>query len=340
MSTSAANVNTVDNNKQIYDSPVLAYSDDSSDESSETSSLPPCPSIQSCLKKITHHTRRRKDPFRVTFGLEFNKVQLIHMYEDTWLTRMEMKLLRSSILQQMEEQRLFFNSYLQAVDAAFMHVVNSVENQSSPDEQDDALLDALTKSLILLGSNGGFRGLEHASGDAKQRRLGRSLGVTSVIAKYHLLLASKASPSSIPAQLRRHAGPLNCRSVLWARYVGMVDAAAALEEYVMIPRLLSLKRGSPVVDVPPRRPTSKMIHRLLPLLDHNGHRYHRLDNGNVASKGSVRKRSKKKSTTLFHLFIQRWRTQEGVIDLSTMVHHSLPPRNSQATEAASSIRRL
>jgi hypothetical protein len=293
---------------QIYDSPVLAYSDDSSDESSVTSSLSPCPSIPSCLKKTNHRNRRRKDPLRVTFGLQFNTVQCVHMYEDTWFTRMDMKVLRGSILQQMEDQRPNFNSYLLAVDAAFAHVVNCVEQRSIPKEQDDALLDAFTKALIRLGSNGGFRGLEHASGDAKQRRASRSLGVTSVIAKYRLLLASKVSPSSIPGQLRKHAEPLNHRSVLWGRYVGTVDAAAAWEEYVMIPRLLSVSTVTNAT--PPHHPSSKMIQRLLPLLDHYGRRYHRLDNGNITCKGFVRK-NKKKTTTLFHLIIQRWRSQQG-----------------------------
>lgn len=304
----------VGKNSQIYESPVLAYSDDSSDESSETSSLSPVASVPSCLKKTNNHVRRRKNQMRVSFGLEFNTIELIHMYENTWLTRMEMKLLRSRIVDEMEEQRPLFHSYLQAVDAAYLHLMSSIEQRSNFDDQDDAMLDALTKSLIYLGSNGGFRGLEHASGDARQRRVGRSLGVTSVIAKYRLLLASKVSPSSIPGQLRKYTEPLNCRSVLWARYVGMVDAAAALEEYVLIPRLLSVSRVSPVANaVPSHRSPAKMMQRLLPLLDHHGRRYHRLDNGNITSKGSIRNSKKKKTTTLFHLVIQRWRAQEGVV---------------------------
>jgi len=298
----------------INDSPFLAYSDDSSDESSITSFLAPSTPIPSCLKKTNH--RRRKDALRVSFGLHCNTVEPIVVYDDTWLTKDEFKMLSGRTLEDMGEARPYIRGYLHAVDAAFMHVNTDQHGRPSKESWDDEdpMLTTFTETLVV-GSNLGFRGLEYFSGDAKQRRKGRSLGTTAILAKYRLLRNKSTSPASIPSQLRKYAEQLSHRSVLCARYMGMIDAMAAWEEYSTIPRLLIVPRVTPVANqrmVPVHHPKSKMMQRLFPLLDHTGRRYHRLDNSKATCRGS---KNKKTTTTLFRIVVQRWKAQEGMAQL-------------------------
>jgi hypothetical protein len=195
-----------------------------------------------------HHQKMKR---RVTFGLHRNVTRRIEAYTDTWLTRAELKAIRCGGLAEMERHRHNFHGYLQTVDAATIHIQYSKDclpkgqkcrEKFDDSDQQKALVDTLTNVLIS-GCDFGFRGLEHASKDARHRRKGRNLAAAAICAKHRLLFTIGKSSTSFSSskkefQFRKFCEGLSYHARIWAYYMAMIDAAAARPEYTTIPPAL------------------------------------------------------------------------------------------------------
>ena len=255
--------------------------------------------IASKFTAITIPTTTKR---RVTFGLHHNVTRLIEPYTDSWLTKAELKAIRCGGLCDIESNKIYFQGYLQSVDAATIHILYSKEfhtkghrGKVKPDDSQNqkVLMDTLTRILIS-GSNFGFRGLEHGSKDARHRRTGRVLAATAIVAQHRLLLTiskSKGTLVSKESQFRKFCEGLSYNSRIWAQYMAMIDEIAAMQEYATIPPLLlpyqNVTTKIPKIVVVPsvsqKQSPAKIVQRLLPTIhllhsDHNSRRggYQRL----------------------------------------------------------------
>lgn len=188
---------------------------------------------------------------------------MIETYTDTWLSKAELKAIRCNGLCDVECNKIYFQGYLQSVDAATIHIKYSKEFQpkglghrSSTVKPDDSanqkvLMDTLTRILIT-GCNLGFRGLEYGSKDARHRRTGRNLAATAIVAKHRLLFTINQSTrklSSKESQFRKYCENLSYNSRMWAHFMAMIDAMAAMPEYSTIPPSL-LQYQNAITKVP------------------------------------------------------------------------------------------
>jgi hypothetical protein len=174
---------------------------------------------------------------------------LIETYTDNWLTKAELRAIRCGGLHDIESNRVYFQGYLQSIDAATLHINYTKEFQTKghrggvkPDDSQNqkVLMDTLT-CMLISGCNLGFRGLEHGSKDAHIRRASRSLAASAIIANHRLIFTIGKSNGSMAFkewQFRKYCESLSYNSRIWACYMAMIDATAAMQEYATIPQSL------------------------------------------------------------------------------------------------------
>ena len=284
---------------------------------------------------------------------------MIETYTDTWLTKAELKAIRCNGLCDIDHNKLYFQGYLQSVDAATMHIQYSKEfhpkgHQSSVKFDDSAnqnvLMDTLTRILIT-GCNLGFRGLEYGSKDARHRRTGRNLAATAIVAKHRLLFTISKSTkklSSKESQFRKYCESLSYNSRIWAHYMAMIDATAAMPEYATIPPSLleyqnAIKVPKIVVIPCMEKHSTTIMQRILPTIqllqneNHGRRGYQRLEQLDDEEDGSfplddlsdkidafpprpvIRR---KKTKTLFRKAIRRLKTSMDDLKVSSCaIHH-------------------
>ena len=358
--TTATTSSLASNFLDIHESSAFVITDDSSsiESSSSTASLSPSSSSSpnnesefiSLRKRITSKlTTKSSTKRRVTFGLHHNVTKLIEPYTDNWLTKAELRAIRCGGLSDIESNKIYFQGYLQSVDAATIHMKYSKEFQpkgqrgsvkADDSQKQKVLMDTLTRVLIT-GCNLGFRGLEHGSKDARHRRTGRSLTTAAIVSNHRLLFTihkSALSLTSKESQFRKFCEGLSYNSRMWAYYMAMIDATAAMQEYATIPQSL-LQYKTVITNVPKvvvvpcgsskhsTTSTTTIMKRILPTIqllqsDHISRRgYHRLspheneegsfpllleDEPIICSTNRPRHSSRSKTTkTLFRKAMQR-----------------------------------